>query len=79
VARRCLLWPETVEALREATEKRRAPKDSAHEGLVFITKYGQPWAKETSDSPVSKEMRKAADRHGPSPQRDWLLQLAARL
>jgi integrase len=58
VARRCPLWPETVEALRKAIAQRRAPKDPAHAGLVFITKYGQPWAKETSDSPVSKEMRK---------------------
>ena len=58
VARRCPLWPETVEALREAIAQRRAPKDAAYDGLVFITKYGLPWAKETSDSPVSKEMRK---------------------
>jgi hypothetical protein len=47
-----------VEALREAIAQRCTPKDAAHAGLVFITKYGQPWAKETSDSPVSKEMRK---------------------
>ncbi len=68
VARRCPLWPETVEALREAIAQRRALKDAAHAGLVFITKYGQPWAKETSDSPVSKEMRKllgATELHRP--------------
>jgi integrase len=58
VARRCPLWPETVEALSEAIAQRRPPKDQAHQGLVFVTKFGQPWAKETSDSPVSKEMRK---------------------
>src|SRR5262249_36308946 len=27
-------------------------------GLVFVTKYGASWAKETPDNPVSKEMAK---------------------
>lgn len=58
IERRCPLWPETVAALREAIEQRPKPEDSADADLVFITKYGQPWAKDTSDNPVSKEMRK---------------------
>ncbi len=32
-----------------------------HNGLAFLTKYGQPWAKDTSDSPVAKEFRKLVD------------------
>ena len=62
IERRCPLWPETVAALKEAIANRPAAKDSANDGLVFITKYGKPWAKETSDNPVSKEMGKLLDR-----------------
>ena len=58
ITRRCPLWPETVTALHEALDSRPLPKDDDHADLVFITKYGQPWAKETSDSPVSNEMTK---------------------
>jgi len=64
VDRRCHLWPETVAALKEAIEQRPKPKDAAHVGLVFITKYGEPWAKETTDNPVTKEMKKLLDRLG---------------
>ena len=69
VPRRCPLWPETVKALKASIATRPAPKDEAHNGLVFITKYGQPWAKDTADSPVAKEFRKLVDdlklhRHG---------------
>ena len=41
--RRCPLWPETVQALREAIAKRPAPKDPTHADLVFLTQYGNPW------------------------------------
>lgn len=61
VERRCPLWPETIVAIQEALASRRSPGDEAFEHLVFITKYGQPWAKETSDSPVTKEFRKLID------------------
>jgi integrase len=61
IARRCALWPETVAALREALAVRPEPKDAAHAGLAFITKYGQSWHKDTEDSPISKEMRKLLD------------------
>ena len=62
IERRCPLWPETVAALKEAIAQRPTAKDTANDGLVFITKYGEPWAKETSDNPVTKEMRKLLDR-----------------
>ncbi len=61
VERRCPLWPETIEALREAIALRPKPKTDAYDNLVFITKYGGAWAKQTSDSPVAKEFRKLLD------------------
>lgn len=62
IERRCPLWPETVESLQEAIAKRPTPKLEQHNRLVFLTKYGKPWAKGTPDSPVAKEIRKLLDR-----------------
>ena len=39
IARRCILWPETVEALKVVLADRPA------KGLVFVTKYGVPWVR----------------------------------
>lgn len=58
VARRCALWPETVAALREALAKRPQPKDPAHAGLVFVTKYGGPWYTGTTTCPVAQQAGK---------------------
>jgi integrase len=58
IDRRCPLWPETVAGLKAAIAKRPAPKDPAAVPLLFVTKYGQPWAKETPDNPVAKAFRK---------------------
>lgn len=58
IHRRCHLWPETIDALSKAIAERPAPKDATAVGLLFVTKYGKPWAKEISDSPVTKEYRK---------------------
>jgi integrase len=58
VDRRAKLWPETVAALRDAIEARPAPGDGADADLVFVTKYGGRWSKETSENPVSREMGK---------------------
>jgi integrase len=41
--RGCPLWSETVSAIREALAQRPRPHDRAHDGLLFITKYGRPW------------------------------------
>ncbi len=71
IERRCPLWPETVAALREAIEKRPTPKDEADAGLVFITRYGQRWAKDTTDNPVSKETRKLLDALGINGSRNF--------
>lgn len=45
INRRCHLWPETVEALREAIATRPAAKDEADAGLAFITKYGRKFVR----------------------------------
>jgi integrase len=58
VERRCPLWPETVAALNDSMAKRPKPKDDANKGMVFLTKYGQRWAKDSSDNPISKEFAK---------------------
>ena len=61
VERRVPLWPETVAALKAALVERPRAKDPADDGLVFITRKGGRWAKDTADSPVSKEFRKMLD------------------
>lgn len=58
IPRRCPLWPETVEAIHDALAKRPAPKDPADAGLVFITKRGGGWCKDTSTNPISQETAK---------------------
>jgi integrase len=58
IPRRCPLWPETVQALCKALAKRTEPKDPANNGLVFITKYGLPWAKDATDQTLAKEVGK---------------------
>jgi integrase len=64
VERRAPLWPETVQALRNAIDKRPEPKNAEHAGLLFITKRGLSWSKQTADNPVSKESRKLLDSLG---------------
>jgi integrase len=64
IGRRCILWPETTAALKEALAKRPEPKSEDHAGLVFITKYGDAWVHDTSESPVSYEMGKLLRRLG---------------
>jgi integrase len=64
IPRRCPLWPETVEAIRAALAARPTPKKEEHAGLVFVTKYGEPWIKQTMDNPVSKETIKLLRRLG---------------
>lgn len=52
--RRCWLWPETLDALAAI---KRMPRHEAS-GLVFMTRYGQPWHRDEADSPIAKEMAK---------------------
>jgi integrase len=58
IPRRCPLWQETIQAIREALAVRPEPKKVEHAGLVFVTKYGQPWAKLSTDNTLAKEMGK---------------------
>jgi integrase len=58
IPRRSPLWPETVQAIQAAMAERRDPKNEAHAGLLFITKYGLPWAKDSADQTVAKEFGK---------------------
>ena len=58
IPRRCPLWPETVQTIRQALAERPEPRKAEHADLVFITKYGMPWGKEVADSPVTKETAK---------------------
>lgn len=64
IPRRCPLWPETVAALQEALAKQPKAKSEADAALVFVTKYGESWAKDVADSPISKEMRKLLNKLG---------------
>lgn len=43
IPRRCPLWPETVAALQDALAKRPTSHDKAHNALVFLTRFKQPW------------------------------------
>ena len=58
IARRCPLWKETVVAIRKALVGRPVPKNPASTDLVFVTKFGHPWAKTTPSSPVGQETTK---------------------
>jgi len=64
IARRCKLWPETIEALRASLAKRPLAKSDDAEKLVFVTKYGASWAKNIADNPVAKEFAKLAKSFG---------------
>jgi integrase len=58
IPRRCALWPETVQALRDYVAVRPEPKRAEDAELVFITKYGLSWSKDTPGGPVSQESGK---------------------
>jgi integrase len=58
IARRAPLWPETIAAIRVALACRPRSKSAANARLVFITKHGLSWSKDTSDNPISKEIAK---------------------
>lgn len=45
IARRCPIWPETLEALNASILQRTVPKEKADENVVFVTKYGRRWVR----------------------------------
>jgi integrase len=71
IDRRCCLWPETIEAMRESLAKRPDPKGQEDAGLFFVTRCGDSWAKEVSDSPITKEMRKLLNQLGINGRRNF--------
>lgn len=58
IERKAKLWPETVAAVRRAIAERPTPTDPAAGGLVFVTKYGNPWASDGAATAVSHEFGK---------------------
>jgi integrase len=59
IERRAKLWPESVAAIKAVLAERKAPKDPRHAGLVFVTKYRQPWCSENNHAcPISHEFKK---------------------
>jgi integrase len=55
IERRCPLWPETVQALREALARRPKPMKEEHAGLAFLTRHGASWFRTTDrNNPVSE-------------------------
>ena len=58
-------------ALTLALAKRPEPKSQEAAGLVFVTKYGQGWAKDTTTSPVSHETRKLLNTLGINGSRNF--------
>jgi integrase len=64
IPRRCLLWPESVTAIRAALACRPHPKSDEDAALVFLTRCGVSWAKDVDDSPLTGEIRKLLKRLG---------------
>jgi integrase len=58
VSRRCPLWPETAAALRAVIDERPDPGGYEAVELVFVTKYGRPWAKRNKGEAVAHEFAK---------------------
>jgi len=69
IDRRIPLWLETIAAVREWLTVRPEPADEKHAGLLFITKYGQPWSIENRS--LSNEMRKLLDSLGINGHRNF--------
>jgi integrase len=66
IGRRCPLWPETVEALREVLAERPAPKDKADEGLAFLCRSGRRWVRydRMRKDSLGREFRRLLDQLG---------------
>ncbi len=64
VARRAILWPQTVAALKAAIEARPTPTDPADANAVFITKYGRRWATGSQSTAVGLQFSKLLKAEG---------------
>jgi integrase len=64
VARRAVLWPETVAAIRAALSRRPLPQEDAYAGLVFLTSHGCPWHRDDPNGAVCSEFSKLLKKLG---------------
>jgi integrase len=62
IARRCVLWRETVAAIKEALANRPEPKKAEDAGLLFVTMHRTSWFKGTADCPLAQEMGRLLQR-----------------
>lgn len=59
IERRCPLWDETVAAIRESMAKRPTPTGDTPENLLFVTRHGNSYRKETAgNNPVTLLFRR---------------------
>ncbi len=56
IERRVPLWPETIHALKAVIGRRRKPKDSTHESLVFIGPRGESFISKNGGYRVANPM-----------------------
>lgn len=68
IVRRCPLWPETVAAIRESMAQRAAPKMPAGTGLVFLTRFGRPWATDAPTDVLGTAFRRLCIQCGVTPR-----------
>jgi integrase len=59
IARRCVLWPETVAALRMVSKVRPQPRIAQDKDMVFITKARHRWVRVTEPGSRSQGKQKA--------------------
>jgi integrase len=64
VTRRCPLWPETIEAIRDYLKVRKAPKLAEHNERVFITYKLGSFARELGGGSITHEFSKLLDSTG---------------
>jgi integrase len=71
IPRRCILWPETIQAIRDVLAlgrnplaKDRSPTNTASDEIIFVTKYGQSWNKASNAGPLTQMFAKLLKRLG---------------
>lgn len=64
VGRKVPLWPETIEAIRQALACRREPKDPADASLLFIGRHGENYVGKHRGYRVCQEFNRAAKAAG---------------
>ncbi|MBI2477319.1 MAG: hypothetical protein HYV60_01305 [Planctomycetia bacterium] len=58
IGRRCPLWPETIQAMRDYLPTRKTPTDADNAGQLFVTRCGGSWFIDKARCPLSAEFRK---------------------